>query len=304
CGRGPVIGVAGAFVQTSVTTTVGDLLDGRPVPARPCRTEPIALPAGQQELLVSPGPSLIVDGVQLATPRASEITSATTSSVAVQRWDNDHREMALDQADTERILVVPESTNPGWVARGADGAALTPVTVNGWQQGWVVPAGPGGTVTLDFASNATYRAGLIGGLALLPLLFALALLPMRRPGTPDDGARPWHPGPLAVSAAIAVAAVVILGLVGLLVAGVGVGVRYLLRRRHSLRDGVTVGTAAFGLILAGAVLSQNPWRSVDGYVGHSAGVQFLALLSVVAVAVSTVSFTASAQVQSRDNEDG
>ncbi|PRC51386.1 hypothetical protein C6A85_64370, partial [Mycobacterium sp. ITM-2017-0098] len=42
CGRGPVIGVAGAFVQTSVTTTVGDLLDGRPVPARPCRTEPIA----------------------------------------------------------------------------------------------------------------------------------------------------------------------------------------------------------------------------------------------------------------------
>ena len=36
-----------------------------------------------------------------------------------------------------RVLVVPESINPGWTARLADGTALTPVTVNGWQQGWV-----------------------------------------------------------------------------------------------------------------------------------------------------------------------
>ena len=50
------------------------------------------------------------------------------------------------------------------------------------------------------------------------------------------------------------------------------------------RDAITVGTSAGGLILAGAVLSQNPWRSVDGYVGHSAGVQLLALISVGALA--------------------
>ena len=56
CGRGPIIGVAGQFVQTSVTTTVDALLDGDPVQAKPCRSEPITLPAGQQELLISPGP--------------------------------------------------------------------------------------------------------------------------------------------------------------------------------------------------------------------------------------------------------
>ena len=55
--------------------------------------------------------------------------------------------------------------------------------------------------------------------------------------------------------------------------------RHLLRDREKLCDAVTVGVAAGGLILAGAVLSQNPWRSVDGYVGHSAGVQLLALVS-------------------------
>ena len=48
------------------------------------------------------------------------------------------------------MLVVPESVNPGWVAHTPDGAALTPVIVNGWQQGWVVPAGEQGAITLTF----------------------------------------------------------------------------------------------------------------------------------------------------------
>ena len=72
----------------------------------------------------------------------------------------------------------------------------------------------------------------------------------------------------------------IAGVAGVVVVGAAMGVRYLLRDRPSLCDAITVGTSAGGLILAGAVLSQNPWRSVDGYAGHSAGVQLLALISV------------------------
>jgi arabinofuranan 3-O-arabinosyltransferase len=52
-----------------------------------------------------------------------------------------------------------------------------------------------------------------------------------------------------------------------------------------------VGTAAGGLILAGAVLSRHPWRSVGGYVGHSWGVQLLALIAIAAVAASATSIT-------------
>ena len=44
-------------------------LDGQPVPARPCRAEPISLPAGQQELVISPGPAFVADGVQHAEHR-------------------------------------------------------------------------------------------------------------------------------------------------------------------------------------------------------------------------------------------
>jgi arabinofuranan 3-O-arabinosyltransferase len=63
-------------------------------------------------------------------------------------------------------------------------------------------------------------------------------------------------------------------------------VRHLLGTRERLCDAVTVTTTAGGLILAGVVLSQNPWRSVGGYVGHSAGVQLLALISVAMLAAS------------------
>ncbi len=82
CGRGPIIGVAGQFVQTSVTTTVGALLDGEPVAARACRSEPITLPAGQQELLISPGAAFVVDGVQLARAACRPITHGGNDSRA------------------------------------------------------------------------------------------------------------------------------------------------------------------------------------------------------------------------------
>jgi arabinofuranan 3-O-arabinosyltransferase len=288
CGRGPIIGVAGQFVQTSIATTVGALLEGGPVPARPCQSEPITLPAGQQELLISPGAAFVVDGVQLAGPLASHLHTAATIPASTADWSADHRKLNIPTSASSRVLVVPESINPGWTARAADGSVLASVTVNGWQQGWVLPPGTAGPVALSFTSNAPYRAGLIGGLALLPVLALLAFLPVRRPRPPDQPARPWQPGPVTTSVAVVAVAAVISGIAGVIVAGAALGVRYLLRRREKLCDAVTVAVAAGGLIVAGAVLSQNPWRSVDGYVGHSAGVQLLALVSVAMLAASTV----------------
>lgn len=288
CGQGPIIGVAGQFVQTSVRTTVADLLDNRPIAAQPCDTDAITLPAGEQELLISPGPHFVVDGVRLATPDADRIATAAPHPVNVEQWSNHHREVRVEGADTDRLLVVPESINPGWEARTGDGAVLTPITVNGWQQGWVLPAGADTAVTMTFASNTSYRAGLVGGLALLPVLAALALIPVRRRCPPGPAGTVWQPGTAAVTAAVTLVGAVVAGPVGAATVLAAAGVRHLLRRREQLREAVTVGAAAGGLILAGAVLSQNPWRSVDGYVGHSAGVQFLALISVAAVAVSVI----------------
>lgn len=293
CGQGPIIGVAGQFIQTSVRTTVGALLDGDPIAAQPCRTGPVTLPAGQQELLVSPGAAFVVDGVVLNTPEAAQLRVATTTPVDAPVWSPDRRQVEVPASEKARALVVPESVNPGWIARAADGTALKPVKINGWQQGWVIPAGEGGPVTLSFPSNGPYRIGLIGGLALLPVLALLALWPARRRDPDLDPVRPWQPARPLASAAVLAVGTALSGLPGLLVAAATLGVRYLLRNRDAWQERLTVGVAAGGLTLAGAALSQYPWRSVDGYVGHSPWVQLAALLSVISVAASTITFARS-----------
>jgi arabinofuranan 3-O-arabinosyltransferase len=88
------------------------------------------------------------------------------------------------------------------------------------------------------------------------------------------------------------ASAVIAGAAGVVVFGAALGLRYALRQRQRLRDAVTVGLSAGGLILAGALLSRHPWRSVDGYAGHSAGEQLLVLISL---AVLTASVTMRAE---------
>ncbi len=288
CGKGPIIGVAGQFVQTSVNTTVGALLDGEPIAAKPCGTPTIALPAGEQELVISPGPAFVADGVQLAGPLAATLPSAPMIPAQTTQWRADHRQVDVTASDVQRLLVVPESINPGWTAHATDGTALKPITVNGWQQGWVLPAGTSGTITLDFAYNTAYRVGLFGGLALLPVLLLLAFLPVRREPVPGEPARPWQPGPVGAGFAVLAVGFLVAGFVGIVVVGAAVELRYLLRARTVALDRTTLGAASGGLILAGAVLSRYPWRSVDGYIGHAWGVQLLALISVAALAASVV----------------
>jgi len=288
CAHGPVIAIAGRFVHTSIQTTVGALLDGAPVNAQPCDRQPIQLPTGQQELLISPGPQFFVDGAQLSGPLAAESPTATATPAATGAWGPARREVRVPAAAASRVLVVPESINAGWVAHTSTGTRLTPVAVNGWQQGWVVPAGTSGTITLTFAPNSLYRAGLAGGLALLPLLALMAWWPARRRRLDDPAARPWAPGPWAAPAVLTAGAV-IAGVVGALVFGTALGLQWALRDRPRRRDVITVWLSAGGLILAGAALSRHPWRAVDGYAGHSAGVQLLALISLAALVASATS---------------
>ena len=305
CEHGPVIAVAGRFVHTSITTTVGALLDGGPVPALACESDPISLPAGQQEVLISPGSQFVVDGARLATRNAADLAGATGPSPVradTGQWGPSRRELRAPASATSRVLVIPESINPGWVARTDSGQRLTPIAVNGWQQGWVVPSAKAGTITLTFADNSLYRAGLAVGLALLPLLAMLACWRTRRGRTDDAPARPWASGSWAAVAVLA-AAGVIAGTVGALVVGAALGLRYALRRRQRWRDGATVVLSASGLILAGAALSRHPWRSVDGYAGHSANVQLLALISLAALAASVVAGPGGARRTAPDSSE-
>lgn len=289
CGHGPIIAIAGRFVHTSITTTVGALLDDQPVPAQPCDKQPIALPPGEQELLISPGSAFVVDSATLSGPTAAHsLAGSTTTPAVVGSWDAARREVTVSGAATPRVLVVPESINGGWVARAADGTRLVPVAVNGWQQGWVVPAGTDGTLTLAYGPNRMYRLGMAGGLALLPLLALLAWWPARRRRDPGPPAQPWQPGRRAAVVGALTVGALIAGTAGAAVFGAALALMFALRHRRRAFDAARLGLSAGGLTLAGAVLCRHPWRSVDGYAGHSAGVQLAALVSVAALVATAV----------------
>lgn len=287
CGKGPVVALSGRFLQTSVSTTVGALLGSEPVPARACDTSPIAMPAGRQELLISPGSGFIVDGAQLNGPESNDIPTATTTPATVASWGPDRREITLTRTPQARVLVVPESVNPGWIAKNPEGAALTPIIVNGWQQGWVIPAGEEGPITLTFPSNTPYRFGILAGLSMLPMLLLLLLVPARRGDPHRSPAQPRAPRLLAV-AGLLLAGTAIAGWGGTLVFGGALLAGCPLRNRPRLRDRLTVTATSFGLIVAGALLSRYPWRSVDGYIGHSAWVQLPALIAIGVLGASVV----------------
>src|SRR5690606_30179620 len=152
-------------------------------------------------------------------PLAPAVRPADAVPAQTGTWSADHREVTVTSAPHSRVLVVPESVNPGWSARSDDGTVLTPVTVNGWQQGWVLPADTAGTVTLTFGSNAFYRAGLVGGLALLPVLALLAFLPTRRCPTQDEPPRVWRPGRVTASVAVLGVGALVSGLAGAAMVG-------------------------------------------------------------------------------------
>ena len=292
CDIGPTISVGGTVVRTSVTATARQLASGQPVTATVCDPAPVPLPTGRQDVVVAPGPAFTVDNLRLDAAPAP--AAAPVSSPAVGRWTENLRELDVAASGADQLLVVPESTNIGWVATAPDGTELQPVVVGGWQQGWIVPAGTDGVVTLTFPSDRWYRAGIAFGLLLLIPLALLALVPRRRDREPEpEGSaappRPWHS---VVAAALGVTAVatVVAGPVGtgvtLLVAATAFGLARW--RGDAFAARFLVGTAGVSLVIASVLLSTGPWRAADGYVGHSFLIQLFALIGVVCVGVSAL----------------
>jgi len=92
-------------------------------------------------------------------------------------------------APTRSYLVVNEDFNAGWQAR-LGGVRLRAVRIDGWKQGWLLPAGTAGTVTLIYAPNARYRDAIFGGLATLALVMLVAFWP---PAPAWLRRRAWRP---------------------------------------------------------------------------------------------------------------
>ncbi|WP_134766338.1 alpha-(1-_3)-arabinofuranosyltransferase family protein [Nocardioides sp. 1609] len=174
CGLGPEIVVDGAVYPTRVAGVIGDVVDGTAMTLESCGG-PVTVAAGTHEVDVVSTAQFAPTSVVL---RPSDLPDTAlppqeSTSPVVRAWGSTRRLVRLEPGP-ERLLVVNENFNPGWEASSGDDA-LKPVRVDGWKQGFVVPAGSGGDVEIAFTPGTTYRVALLAGL-LGALALAVALV--------------------------------------------------------------------------------------------------------------------------------
>lgn len=276
CSAGIGARIDGAFIPMSVRATESQVLNGQDLLAVPCGHDQIALTARTHRIQLLRGP--LVAPAALTLTRVGAVlpvgTGADGASARVTTWQASDRSVSVD-SPVESILAVRENANRGWEA-SLNGHRLQEVTVDGWQQGWLLPAGSHGTVRLRFAPQTPFKIGLIVGAVAIVLLLGLAFVPARRRGlgTPTIG-RPF--GRITWLAGTILLPTVLAGPAGLAVAVALLGARPVLNRLPGW-------TVAVPLALAGVVDALAP-PGTSGALANSAVTQLLCTASVVMVAV-------------------
>ncbi|MBM9623360.1 alpha-(1-_3)-arabinofuranosyltransferase domain-containing protein [Streptomyces zhihengii] len=279
CGKGPVVSVDGQFLETRAEGRVRDLTERRPVKVSLC-TEGGGVELGRRSHTVEAGDAgpLAVDSVTLSTGDPGAV--AAPRGAGTLSGDGDRRTVRVGAGEAA-YLQIHENHNAGWKAE-LDGEELEPLRIDGWQQGWLVPEGDGGTVTLSYEPSRVYTAGLAAAGVLLLILGALAV--GRRRAGPDAGPDADHvrapaPGLLLGTVALTLVAVAVAGPVALVVPVLALVAR--------LRPGLLVPVAFAAMTAAGAVaLAGGTDGPAAGRGAYGALAQLLALTALFAALVT------------------
>jgi arabinofuranan 3-O-arabinosyltransferase len=275
CGFGPEVRIDDRVIPTRVTGTLGELVSGAPLSYESCDDEEaLSLGWGTHDLEVTGTGQFQPVSANLISTRERATTRVRARTHSVESWNETRREVRVG-GGPESVLRIPENANRGWVAT-LDGKPLRKVSPDGWQQGYVVPAGKGGLVQLTFTPDRAYRLVLGGGLLaglLVMLLAAWSVLVDRRRGqlmpvVAWDGPRPDGDRPARWWWFVLAAPVS--GLLGGLGPLLGVGLGILLRRWWPVVVSVLL-LAALGVRL-GDVPDWVPRWSPDLAAGAAIGV--------------------------------
>ena len=299
CGSGPEITVGGVTAQTNLVATRRDLLELREVPALVCALAPFDLPAGESRV-VATGSALATPIRVSLTPAGSPPPAAQASQVRVASWLPTQREVRLDVAGTERVLVMRENTNPGWQARTADGTRLSPITLDGWQQGFIVPAGVGGEIVIEFVVDTYYRQAIFGGLGVLLVLIVVALIPNRRRGRHAvDAVRVPGPGRVLTAIVGTLSLIVVGGVIGAGLALVTLVLCLTPLRRSVLRQRARMRWRLLDHWFPVAALGAGLWWSVRLPDSHTSALIQISGLAAVASLWFFASAASAAQAENR-----
>jgi arabinofuranan 3-O-arabinosyltransferase len=190
CGEGPQLAIDGRSYPTSASGTLQALLAQQPVVVTLCTPGGrLGLAAGTHRLDApgdAAGESLALTDVTLvgASERAALSSSAGAPGSAARTtgawsWGEEQRSVTVGQGSSAAYLEVHENAASGWSAT-LGGHPLQAVTLDGWQQGFLIPAGAGGVVRLTYTPQTWYAVALWAGGFLLLLVLATALVAARR----------------------------------------------------------------------------------------------------------------------------
>ncbi|HET7277408.1 MAG TPA: alpha-(1-_3)-arabinofuranosyltransferase family protein [Dermatophilaceae bacterium] len=299
CGSTPPVVIDGKAYRTAAAPTIRQLRRMEPVPLTFCDGAEAGLDSGEHRVVVASDPVWAPHGVELAvhadssglgadgsTPSAaaSAVPSALPSAVDVEvlRWGPVDRAARIPARSEPVLLTVRENANQGWAAT-LDGKPLQRLTVDGWQQGYVVPPGAAGVVQLVFTPDRGMGVGLAVSGAGLVALWAGALLPARRWRRLDI--LPW-PRSRAVLGALGVVTLALVGGVwGLVLGLLGAALVLALRRWVPGSDLAPAMVSAGLYAVAGGLLALSPWGTAGYGAGHPV-TQGLCLLSIAVLVFS------------------
>lgn len=280
CGEGPELAVDGKLHATSAKGSVRDLVERRPIEVTLCsrgsENTSLTLDSGEHTVEAGDaGPLTLMDvSLTQGTPGAIDEESR---SLNIKDWLGDRREVSVG-AGSASYLSTYENINDGWKAT-LNGKELSSVRLDGWQQGFLVPKGEGGTVKLEYEPSRIYEIGLIGGGVGVLVLIALVLIKRREPNPDGPDLAPPAPGLILGTVALTLVAAVIAGWFALLVPALAL----LAWRRHALLVPIAL-VAMAGAGIAAAVGAGEPAASDEG--AFSPAAQLLALIALFAALVS------------------
>ncbi len=177
CDQGPPVSVDGVEYGTSMRVTPREIVRGMTVLATVCG-RPV-LGTGENDVTLRTTFDWWARGLLLAARSSTVMTTGAPAAVAADLLGrDDHSEpvtIDLGTAPRERTLALALPADPGWRA-SVDGEDLDAVTLDGWAQGWVVPAGDGEVTVRYTSGEALTRGALVASAGwLLVVLLATGL---------------------------------------------------------------------------------------------------------------------------------
>jgi len=200
CGFGPTLVVDGQEIRTRVSGQIGSVVAKGQLAVEPCGVRGrIALDAGQHRVELRSTAQFQPVALKLDSVEEPAPVERSRSLEVVA--ESETRRVVRVGAGEAAILSLPQSFNVGWAAT-VDGRTLTPLQVDGWSQGWLVPEDVAGDVVLTYEPQRAYVVLLIAGLVVMGLVVLAGagigvvtrLRPARAPDGVGDGVRPLASG--------------------------------------------------------------------------------------------------------------